>query len=48
MKEGEPGGWVESEHNLSQKDLCWVFEDAWISANAWVTENALIYGEIFS
>ena len=28
VKEGELGGWVESEDNLSQEGTCWVYEDA--------------------
>jgi len=35
---GTLGGFVQSEHNLSHKDNCWVYD------NAQVFENALIYG----
>ncbi len=56
VKEGDLGGYVESEDNLSQKDNCWiydnakvynnaeVYEDAKIFNNAEVSDNAQIYG----
>ena len=44
VKEGELGGWVESEDNLSQEGTCWVYEDAEVYGNARVYNNAIIYG----
>ena len=37
IKEGELGGWIESEKNLSQD------ENAWVSGNAKVYDNAMVY-----
>ena len=34
VKKGEPGGYVESEHNLSQEGDCWVFGNAEVFGNA--------------
>ena len=51
VKNGERGGFVESEDNLSQCDNCWiygdakVYNDAYISENAIVCGNAQVYGE---
>lgn len=50
VKEGEIGGYVESEDNLSQKGNCWiydeacVFDEAQIKDNARVYDNAMVYG----
>ena len=45
VKEGDLGGWVESEGNLTQEGDCWVSDDARVSGNARVFGNALIYGD---
>ena len=37
IKEGDLGGWVESEKNLSQDG------NAWVSGNAKVYDNAVVY-----
>ena len=37
-EEGELGGYIEKENNLSQ------FEDAWVSGNAWVYGDAQVFG----
>lgn len=42
VKKGDIGGWVESEKNLSQKGLCWIYDDAKVSAKARVSENARV------
>lgn len=42
VKKGDIGGWVESEKNLSQKGLCWIYDDAKVSDKARVSENAHI------
>ena len=44
IKEGEKGGWIEKENNLSQNGDCWVRENAEIRENAEVYENALVRG----
>jgi hypothetical protein len=45
VKEGELGGWVESENNLSQEGVCWVYGDAWVYGNALVYGDAWVYGD---
>lgn len=42
VKKGDIGGWVESEKNLSQKGLCWIYDDAKVCAKARVSENARV------
>ena len=50
VKKGELGGYVESEHNLSQEGNCWVcgnaevYDNAEVCGNAEVYDNALVYG----
>ena len=50
VKEGEFGGYIESERNLSHEGNAWVYGDAWVSGNAqvygdaWVYGNAQVYG----
>ena len=44
VKEGDIGGFVESEENLSQEGNCWVYEDAKVSGNCWVYEDAKVSG----
>ena len=39
VKEGELGGYIEAEKNLSQ--CC----DAWVSGNAWVSDDARVSGD---
>lgn len=49
VKKGELGGYVESEHNLSQEGDCWVcgnakvYDNAEVFGNAWVCGNAEVY-----
>ena len=45
VKEGELGGWIEKEENLSQEGNAWVSGDAWVSGNAWVYGNAWVSGD---
>ncbi|HCM2250931.1 TPA: hypothetical protein N3C93_000600 [Salmonella enterica subsp. enterica serovar Agbeni] len=42
--EGEIGGWVESEGNLSHDGNAWVSDNARVSGNAQVFGNARVYG----
>ena len=50
VKEGSFGGWVENEKNLSQKDNCWIYdnaialENAKIEGCARVAEEAIVSG----
>lgn len=44
VKKGEPGGYVESEHNLSQEGDCWVYGNAEVYDNARVYGNAWVCG----
>ena len=44
VKEGELGGYIESEGNLSHNKLCWVFDNAKVFGNAMVFGNAKVYG----
>ena len=39
VKEGDLGGWIEHEDNLSQEGKCWVYGDAQ------VFESARVYGD---
>lgn len=43
VKEGDLGGWIEKEENLSQKGDAWVCDNAWVGDNARVCDNARIY-----
>ena len=45
VKEGEKGGWIEKEGNLSHGGNCWVLENAQIFGDARVLENAQIFGD---
>ena len=40
VEEGETGGWVEKEDNLSQSGNAWVFDNAEVFGNARVSDNA--------
>jgi hypothetical protein len=40
VKEGEFGGWIESEKNLSHEGSAWISGDARVSGNAWVYGDA--------
>lgn len=44
VKKGELGGYVESEHNLSQEGDCWVYGNARVYSNARVYGNAEVFG----
>ena len=43
VKEGDFGGYIESEDNLSHSGTCWVFGNAKVFGNAEVCNNAKIY-----
>ena len=44
VKEGELGGYVEKEDNLSHSGNAWVYGDAWVYGNARVSGDARVYG----
>ena len=45
VHEGELGGFVEGEHNLSQTGNAWVDGSACVSGKALVTDKAWVHGE---
>ena len=44
VSEGELGGYLEKEENLSQEGSAWVSDNAWVYGNAWVSGNARVFG----
>ena len=44
VKEGDLGGWLDSESNLSHDGDCWVCDNAEVSGNAKVYGDARVYG----
>jgi hypothetical protein len=44
VRKGDIGGYIESERNLSQEWVCWVFGDAQVFGDARVYDNAQVYG----
>lgn len=40
---GDLGGWIESESNLSQEGRCWVSDDAIVYGNATIQYDAQVY-----
>ena len=45
VKDGDIGGWIEHEGNLSQNGDCVVLDEAWVSGNAQVFDNAQVFGD---
>ena len=45
VKEGDLGGFVEKEENLSNAGNAWVYGDAWVYGNAKVYGNAVVFGD---
>lgn len=43
VKEGDYGGFVENDTNLSQQGTCWIADNAIVCDEAWVHGNAQIY-----
>ena len=43
VKEGDLGGYVESESNLSQFDNCWIYDEAKVFGDARVLHNATVH-----
>ena len=44
VENGDKGGWIENENNLSQYGNAWVYGDAMVYGNAQVYDNAQVYG----
>ena len=44
VKNGDIGGWVEKDFNLSHKGDCWVYDDSKIFGTAAIYGNAKVYG----
>ena len=44
VEEGDLGGFIEKEDNLSQSGNAWVYGNAWVSGNARVYGNAEVSG----
>ncbi len=42
VKKGNTGGFVESEENLSQDGLCWIYDEAKVLAGAKVYYDACV------
>jgi len=42
VKKGDIGGFIETEENLSQEGLCWVYDNALICEGARVSDNARV------
>lgn len=53
VKEGDLGGWIEHENNLSQCLTCWVYDEAMVYGkakvwyNAKISENAVVSDDAF-
>ena len=45
VEEGELGGYVEKEENLSNDGNAWVSGDAWVYGDAEVSGDAWVYGD---
>ena len=44
VKDGELGGYIESEDNLSHDGMCWVYDEAKVFGNAEVSGDANVFG----
>lgn len=42
VQEGDLGGWVEKEENLSQKGECWIADEAVVIGNAKVMDDTIV------
>ena len=45
VKAGDPGGFVQSEKNLSQKGSCWIDDEAYAFGSAVVRDDAYLGGK---
>ena len=39
VNKGQKGGFVQSEKNLSQSGICWIYEDAKVFNNAYICRD---------
>ena len=52
VKEGDAGGWIEDELNLSHKGVCWVYDNAGVCdrsrvwGDAWIMGEAMLYHDV--
>lgn len=44
VNEGNLGGWIEKEDNLSHEGDCWVYGDAQVCDESYVYDNAKVHG----
>ena len=44
VRPGDLGGYVQSEENLSQEDVCWIFDDAIACEGSFVDQQATLSG----
>lgn len=44
VKQGDKGGFVEKEENLSQSGDCWIYDNAMAYGNSQVYDDAQVYG----
>ena len=44
IRKGDLGGWIESENNLSQEGLCWIYDECKMYDNARRSGNSIGYG----
>ena len=44
VKEGELGGWIENEENLSHEDNCWIYGDSVVYGDSKVSGQAEVFG----
>lgn len=45
VSKGDLGGYVQSESNLSQAGICWIYGDAKVFGTAKVSDRAFVYAE---
>ena len=51
VKAGDLGGWIESAYNLSQRGMCWIFDDSMcfdrgkVKTNARVKDRSIVCGK---
>lgn len=44
IRDGDLGGWIESEANLSQNGRCWIYSDSCAFNNARLENDACLWG----
>lgn len=44
VKEGELGGWIEKESNLSHEGDCWIYYNVVVYGDAKICDDAIVYG----